>query len=817
MADPLKELDRAAKSSSPRVQYWQKELDLARNRRKSFIQSAERIVKLYEGERKAENSFNILYSNTETLLPACYNQLPRPYVDRRFKDADPLGKQAALTMERILSSLEDTGDANYDSFGSLMEQAVLGALVPGEGLTRFRYDAKFEDTAAPVVDGESEGEDGGETGGAGEEEGDESGEEGEGTDVLTVPGQKVAYETICGQDIDYDSVLYGFARRWVDVPWVAFLHTMTREDAEKNFGKELAENLSYSAESTKSWKNEEEGTSEEFERGSQPVAYVWEIWNKQVRRVEFYAPSYSEGILKELDDPYGLAGFFPCPEPLKMLLKRSKLTGTAPYILYEEQAKELNRITRRINRVVEAMKVRGFYDNTMQGLGDLLKEDDNTFLPARNVSSLQDGKNLQNSLFMMPLGDLRVVLQELLKSREAIKQTIYEITGIADIMRGNTQASETATAQNIKNQWGTLKLKRMQRYVQEYVRSCLRIIGELAGTHFSVDTIAGITNLPYAKPQEVEQAKQILQKVQQMSLMVPPQVNPQTGQQMPGQLPPQAMQAVQQAQAVLAKPKWEDVVGLLRNDLLRTYRIDIETNSTISADTLEDKKDVTEAMTALGQMITSFGPAVAQGALPMAVLKSMLLSVIRRFSFGREVEDAVAAIPEQLPPQGPDPKQVAAQQQELEKGKQEIAQKEQKLKESEQALAMDQRRFDMDKQMAMKELANQQKLAAGTQDLEAQKQAMDIESMLAKHMQQVESALMKSEGRRQQADAKVKMESTGQVKNAQQTNQVLLKTLEGLSKALEALTKATMADRQVVLERDAAGRPIGAVARPVLQ
>jgi hypothetical protein len=337
------------------------------------------------------------------------------------------------------------------------------------------------------------------------------------------------------------------------------------------------------------------------------------------------------------------------------------------------------------------MKVRGFYDGSIQGLKTLMESDDNTLLEARNVASLQDGKTLENSIWFMPLDMLIKVLQQFYLQREQVKGVIYEITGISDIMRGETQASETFGAQNLKSQWGTLRLKRLQKRVQVYVRDCLRIMAELAGKHFQLETFAQMTDLDFALPADVQKAQQTMQQVQQMmmqmqqqqqmqaqlaSLTAPP--GPPTAQPVPqGQqpqgppqpppLPPQIQQAAQQAQAVLAKPQWQPIIDLLRNDLLRNYRIDIETNSTIDPNTSEDKQNMNEAIAALSGMQQQFLPSVQAGAMPLPVLKSMMLAVARRFQFGREVEDSIAQMPDQLPappppPGTPTPEEVQATQ-----------------------------------------------------------------------------------------------------------------------------------------------------------
>ena len=454
MADVFKELAAdAGKSDNPDVLFWQKEISLAKKREKKFRQDAKRVVAIYEAEKREDNSFNILYANTETLLPACYNQMPRPFVDRRFKDADPLAKQGSTAVERLLIYLQDSGNSDYDTFDKLMEQAVLGGLVPGRGLTRFKYEPHFESAPNPVGDQAAEA-----GGGAAAEE--ESGEEGAGDKVLATgedqaAGERVSYETVCGQDIAHDDVLFGWARRWIDCPWVGFRHEMTDEDVAVSFGLEWVEKLKFDFPA----KVDEEGNrmsgkgdedSEDAERGSQKTCEIWELWNKETKEVSFYAASYKEGMVKKVPDPLGISGFFPCPEPLQFLLKRDKMTPTPMYILYEQQAKELNRLTTRINRILNALKVRGFYDGTMQGLQELLTKDDNTFIPVKQVASLQQGQNLTNSFTFMPLGELITVLQQLYLARDQLKGTIYELTGISDIMRGETVASETLGAQKLE-------------------------------------------------------------------------------------------------------------------------------------------------------------------------------------------------------------------------------------------------------------------------------------------------------------------------------------------------------------------------------
>lgn len=663
-------LDIAAGKDLEQVKYWNTQIDASKKKEKKWREEAKGIEDLYEAKKVEANSFNILYSNTETLLPAIYTQLPRPIVQRRFKDSDPLGKAAGQALSRVLQYLLQQPDGEYASFDSLFEGAVLGALLPGRGVVRFRYDPEFAPLPAPgqpPASGDGDADDGPYD--AGEGEVSQPSTTNEAVQESQPDAQEqVVYETICGVGVHYTEVHLGIAKKWKDVPFVAFEYQMTKADVKNNFGEDWVTRLPFTA------PMDEEGKPR-YEDDNCPaedkICAVYEIWVKSEKKVLFVARDFKDKIIKELDDPLGLEGFYPMPEPLSFLLKTADLTPTPLYKLYEEQAKELNRITQRINRIVNALKVRGVFDNTIKEISELMNAEDNILVGATNVSSFQQGYSLDKAIWLMPIDKLITVLQQLYLQRQQCKQVIYEITGISDILRGASVASETATAQNIKNQWGTLRLKRLQRKAANYVRDCLRIMAEIASEKFSEDTFAKMTGLPFVSTQEKQQAQQLLQQMQShLALQQQGQMPPQPPVGPPGQPPqppgpppmsPEMQQQMQQLQKTANTISWGEILGVLRDDLSRNFRIDIETNSTVDPAATEDQQQITEVMNALGLVFQSVGPVVEKGVLPLAALKQMILAVTRRFVFGEEIEEALEAMPEQMPKQD-DPKVAIAQQ-----------------------------------------------------------------------------------------------------------------------------------------------------------
>lgn len=407
-------------ASAP-VRYWLNEIQDAKKREKDYRKEGARVIAIYSGEKKTP--FNILYSNTDTYLPALYGATPKPIVQRRFKDNDPTGRDAAMVGQRGLEFLLDTNVEGYETFDSAMTNATLDALLPGRGVTRVKYESE-------ITDVEDDRQESAETEETAEVDTDA-------TEVRTTPVK--TYEMVCTETVEWDRVLFGYAKRWSKMPWVGFEHYLDYGECVRLFGEGKAKKLKYSA-SEKKEESTDDGGQEQHEGqenvGERKVTLIYEIWDKKKKRVLFISPEATD-FLKEEDDPLELTGFFPIPKPIQFVKKTADLVPTALYVLYENQATELNKISIRINRIVEAIKVRGAYDGSLgDTLDTLLKSDDNTLIATDNASNMALQGGLDKYIWLMPLDQLVAVLQQLIVARNECKQIIYEVTGIADVLRG---------------------------------------------------------------------------------------------------------------------------------------------------------------------------------------------------------------------------------------------------------------------------------------------------------------------------------------------------------------------------------------------
>lgn len=570
--------------------FWQAQIELAEKQHKPFWDDGEAYEARYKCDRdsvqKAQRGkkFNIIYSNTETMRSAYYARAPKPDVRQRWTTGpDKLSRTAADMIERALSFSIDT-----TAHEKVFKAGVKDFTIAGRGVVKVCYEPEM---------------------GTGED----------GSEVIT--GQKVYCEHVY-----YKDWLHSPAKAWHAVWWVAFRHVMTRDDLEnQGFGDADTVPLNWVPDGYKATE-----CPEELKR-----AEVWEIWHK-TKRERLWVVKGHPTILRRDDDPYQLQDFWPMPEPVQALVTNGSYIPVSIIKTYIDQADELDAITNRISRLTDALKRRGVYDASVKELKRLARAQDNEFIPADNYAAFVQTGGLKGAFQTEDLAPIAQVLMGLYEQRDKLVQAIYETTGISDIMRGMSAASETATAQQLKANFGSGRMKDLQQDVQRWVRDALRIQAELIVEHFEPDVLMQMTGIKLPSMAEVQ-----AQMVQQQMMAA------QTGQPMPQQQPPLTI---------------DDVIGVLRDDRLRSFQVDIESDSTVFEDAVQEKQDRTELLGAMSQFVQGWIPAIQMGGPPMMRLGLEMMSFgVRGYKAGRAMEDAIdearAAMEEaaKQPPEPPPP------------------------------------------------------------------------------------------------------------------------------------------------------------------
>ena len=587
------------------VKRWVMELDLADKQEKDWRHDAGDVYQRYRDEKdsgrstsgshtipgsssrhSASNRYNILYSNVQTITPALFGASPSPDVRRRNREKDKTGGVIAQVLERALSYTMDEGE--YDRF---LKLGIKDQQLGGRGLCKIVYKPYFQSTQ------------------------DEGGE----------AYDDLAYEEVVWEHVNWQDFRRGPGRTWEEVTWIAFRTTMTRTQLIKAFGEKIGNAVELDYTPIESQGNDDDeldpSLADSFKR-----ARVWAVWDKDERQVVFISKTYDKSPLKTEDDPMGLKGFFPIPRPLYATDNTDSLTPVEPYRYYREQAEELDVVTKRIAMIVEACKVAGIYDSRLSSaMRGLLESGEARLEPAEDILTLsQVGSGLENAIWLWPVDRIAEALVHLYTQREAIKQTIYEITGIADIMRGSTAASETLGAQQLKAQFGTMRLDDSRDEVKRYGRDMVRLAAEVISERFRPETLELMTQVELPTAEEKAVAQQQAQQLRAQQQPIP-----------------------EKLKKTLTDPTWDECMEVLRSDKQRTYRVDIETDATVAGDEAADKKAVTELLSGIATFIQQAGPAVKEGYIPLEAAKAILMTAVRKFKMGREVEFALDMIGEE--------------------------------------------------------------------------------------------------------------------------------------------------------------------------
>lgn len=683
-----------AEAIAGKAKYWQQQIELSHRDHRDFLENGREVVSRYKGEKKQtvrsnQKRFNILFSNTETLKAAVFARMAKPDIRRRFADRDPIGKQVAEIVERAAIYCQDAYDSEKQ-----VERAIEDYLLPGRGVVKVCYEAST--AKAEPKEGETEGK------------------------------EYVASQDLYEEYVNWDDFRHEPAKTWAKVTWIAFRHRMSRDDLHTNFDDSLGATAVEAVPLNWSPSPENEKVPDAFKR-----AEVWEIWDKTERDRYWMVPGYDR-LLREDEDPYGLEDFYPIAEPLQAVAANDTFIPRTEFSVYQDQADGLDEIEARIDRLTRALKRRGVYDATFKELARLSKANDNEFVPVKNYADLSQKGGLAAAFQAEDLASMAQVLGELHEQRDLRVQTIYEVVGIADIMRGATDPRETLGAQKIKAQFGGNRLKKRQDKVQKWIRDTLRIKCEIIAEHFEPQKLAEMTGFVMPDPRQQAQMQMAAQQGQQISL--------------DGLITPEMIQ-------------------VMRNDKLRSYRVDVETDSTVFEDAESEKQAVTEMIGAASKFVEAWLPVIQAQPAMLDLAFEMLSFALRRFKTGRTLEDVVEQTRLKLQqaasqPKPPDPK--VQQEQAKAQAAQQQAQLDMQVSQQKHQMEMEKLQAEVAKQRAEMEIMMQElgiKREAAMIDMAAQREqaVIDAQSRQADAAQRADEMAMASEAAQQKHDMGLEM------------------------------------------------------------
>lgn len=779
---------------------WIDRINAATKLEKDWLDDAERATKAYTGELKSDASpstvtnlgdtydFNILFSNIETIVPAIINSPPAPDIRRRFADDDPAAKDVSELIERAIRIQIDDSKLQVE-----MEAEAQDIFLAGRGIVRLRFKSEFVKDAKDDIAASKEAENAGRAVAKLEDvEARDGGESpalrdangtggnyagGEPADAAPQLPERLANERVTFETVSWRDYRHGPAKRWDERPWEAFRFCIPREDEKDIFDGGMIVS-----------QYDENDYKTRLETKDDLTG--WEIWCRKTKKVKFVD---DDGvILKTIDDPLGLLNFYCTATPAQAIEVTGRLKPVNPFAIYRKLADELDLTTKRINVITNHMKVKGWYSGASKELSNMLDANDVDFVPIAEPEMWAANGGLAGAVAFWPVEKFITVLRELYAAREQTKQAIYEITGISDIVRGASKSDETLGAQQIKTQWGSLRIQKMQRMLERTARDLFVMMAEIIPAKFSHETLQQMTGVQLIPTQ------QDLTPVQPPP---PPQIPPgaQPDPQVMQQYEQAAAQAQQAEQARQQKlQKLQSIQQLLSQPLNRAYRIDVESDSTVKADLTRQKAEMTEFLAGAAQYWSSASAAIAEGTMTKEIAIEIFMSMARMFNLGKSVEDALEqfanqAKEESKQPPKPDPEmakqqgEMALKQQEAE-DKKALNDQEMQFRKEEHDLTMEEKRFDA----------------------QTKRETAAIQSRALKEKSRADSAKMRDEraGKRMEMGLPQEQDAPDPdidlVKAITEQNANLVAQIGQLA---AVMTQALTAPKRIV--KDEAGRPVG--------
>ncbi len=569
------------------------------------------MERLSSGIRDRE--FQIFWANIQVLGPSVYARPPVPVVTPRFKDQKQLPRIASELLERSVISTFDAED--IDSGLRIIRDDLI---ISARGVNWLRYETASDSANL---------------------------------------SERVRFDNINRKDFAHDP-----ARIWSEVDWVARRAWLTKKEMRARFyskSKDAYQDAAYTR------RKDDDDVNDVTEK-----AGVWELWCKSKNKVVWVNEAVDK-VLDEGEPHLDLEGFFPCPRPVYSTVQRNTLIPIPDFMYYKDQIEEINELTARISSLTESLKLRGFYPSGSGEIGDAIESAMQTTDNRQILIGVADwnslgGGNAKDMVLWLPLDMVAKTIADLLNLRRQLIDDVYQITGLSDIMRGSTVASETLGAQQLKSQYGSVRIKDRQNELIRIARDMTRISAEIMAENFQQKTLMDMSQMEL--PLQADIDKQINEITTELEAA---QQDPQL-QQLAQQNPDKAKEIIEQANQRIEQLSEtitaEKVVAFLRDERMRPFVLDIETDSTIAPDENAQKQRATEFITAVGGFMQQVVPLVQQVPDIAPLSAEMLKFVGNQFRAGRELQivieefaDKIKQAASQPKPEQPNPDAIKAQ------------------------------------------------------------------------------------------------------------------------------------------------------------
>ncbi|CAB4164942.1 hypothetical protein UFOVP833_4 [uncultured Caudovirales phage] len=598
--------------------YWQDQITYAERKKKTYVTRGKQILKRYKNKRTMTNfgqplanrRMNVLWSNVQTLKPVLFSQDPKANCARRNKsNKDPVGRVASIVLQNVLQN-----SIGMEDFSYAIGQVVSDRLLPGAGIALVEYRPEIEQ-------------------------------------------DQVGWQAAETRYIHWEDWITNTARTWQEVRWWGYRTFHTRKECreialadsggDEEFADDVEANITL------------DHVEDKDNKDAPAKATIYTIWDIDTKQVYHIATGYQKAPLGIMPPPVNFDGFLPVPRPLQATTTTDSTYPVPDFDQYVDQADEIDMLTQRIGVLSKSLQAKGIYAGDMESIKQLMEQgDDGILIPVENWMMVMERGGLDKAISWFPVRDIAETLKRTIEARREAIQIMYEITGISDIMRGATEASETASAQQLKAQFGSVRVRESQRDVQRFIRDIIRKKAEVVAEHFELPVIQAMSGVKLLTQEQKQQVMQLQQLAQQRAM----QNQQEQAQGLPltpfpplPPIPPMIMEAMKE-------PTWDEVMKLLRDEKLRGFVVDVETDSTIEPDQQAQQASAVQFVTAVTQYLGASAQILPLAPQAAPLLGELLGWATRQWKTADTIEGAIDEFVEQMEkaasaPKPPDPQQ----------------------------------------------------------------------------------------------------------------------------------------------------------------
>lgn len=552
-----------------------------------------------------DETFALFWASMEILKPAIYAKPPKPVASPRFADGGKLEKTTAELIQRCLESSFDRGGID-------------------EVMLSIRDDLAITNRGVAWVTYETDEKGGG--------------------------------QRVCIEHLDRVDFLHEPARKWAEVGWVARRAWMTLTQMKKRFPNVTEDKLRAACYTDR--KDRDYGMSDNSAK-----AGVWEVWHRNDNRVYWVTPEV-DVILDQGPPHLDLHGFFPCPRPAYGTLQRRTLIPIPDYKRYSYHLDQINDLTIRIYNLLDHVKLKVFIPSG----GDIgsavevaIKSDDDSLVIPVPAAAL-GASTSQNIFVTLPLQEIATTIQGLIEARGQLIQDFYQLSGISDIMRGATEAQETLGAQQLKSQYGSVRVRDKIDELQRVAKDMAFIASQIMAKNFSRETLLDMSRMEIPTKREIETKVKEAEKAAKTEMEKLAESIKKAAEENPEPVDPEQVKAQfqQQQQQIIAKyqPIFEemanvvpidDVMEMLRDTRGMNLVIDIETDSTILTDEIAEKQARGEFLNAFSNATQAVAMLMQAGEAGAQLAGGIVKFALQPFKANRQLDDLIDEFVEKGP------------------------------------------------------------------------------------------------------------------------------------------------------------------------